>query len=65
MFYKKNIKEDFLMGEETKKQEAGQLQEKVKELWGKMQETVSPVVGWAIFGGTLALAILLGLLICL
>jgi len=53
------------MGEETKKQEAGQLQEKVKELWGKMQETVSPVVGWAIFGGTLALAILLGLLICL
>ena len=31
----------------------------------KLQKEVSPVVGWAVFGGVFALAILLGFLICL
>ena len=61
----KNIEEDFLMVEEIKKEEAVQEEGGLKALWAKMQETVSPVIGWAVFGGVLVLAVLLGLLICL
>lgn len=39
--------------------------EKIKNLWAKRDEVVNPVVAWAVFGGTLAFAVLLGLLICL
>ena len=39
--------------------------EKIKELWAKKGETVNPIIRWSVFGGALALAILLGLLICL
>ena len=51
--------------EEIKKEEAVQEEGGLKALWAKMQETVSPVIGWAVFGGVLVLAVLLGLLICL
>lgn len=53
------------MVEEIKKEEAVQEEGGLKALWAKMQETVSPVIGWAVFGGVLVLAVLLGLLICL
>lgn len=41
------------------------MMEKIKNLWAKKEEFVNPVIAWAVFGGALAVAVLLGLLICL
>lgn len=53
------------MVEDIKKEEAVQEEKGFEAFWAKLQETVSPIIGWAVFGGTLVLAVLLGLLICL
>lgn len=31
----------------------------------KANEVVNPIVGWCVFGGTLTLAIIIGLIVCL
>ena len=35
---------------------------KVVELWGKRNEIVKPVIAWSVFGGVLAVAIILALI---
>lgn len=35
---------------------------KVAELWNKRNENVKPVIGWSVFGGVLAVAVVLALI---
>ena len=36
--------------------------ENIKKLWEKRNEIVKPVIAWSVFGGTLAVAIVLALI---
>ena len=35
---------------------------KVLEIWGKRNDLVKPVIGWSVFGGVLAVSIVLALI---
>lgn len=35
---------------------------KVVELWGKRNENVNPVIAWSVFGGVLAVSVILALI---
>ena len=35
---------------------------KVLEIWGKRNDLVKPIIGWSVFGGVLAVAIILALI---
>ncbi len=36
--------------------------EKIKELWGKRNEIIKPVIAWSVYGGVLAVAVILALI---
>ena len=35
---------------------------KVVELWGKRNEIIKPVIAWSVYGGVLAVAVILALI---
>ena len=38
------------------------IKNKVVELWGKRNEIIKPVIAWSVYGGVLAVAIILALI---
>ena len=39
-----------------------ELKAKVLEIWGKRNENVKPVIAWSVYGGVLAVAVILALI---
>ena len=38
------------------------IKSKVVELWGKRNEIIKPVIAWSVYGGVLAVAVILALI---